>query len=153
MSRVKVCEFSSRYPRTYPQLTNRRYRVEIQYPPEAIRPNGRANRWARARAIASYRRDCGWSARETLSSKPPPLIKAAAISIYVPATRRRMDTDNLIASLKAAFDGFQDAGLLADDRALDFTIRYTDQVHKHRLVLYVTEISTPPTAASLSPNA
>ena len=33
-------------------------------------------------------------------------------------TRRRRDRDNLLASLKAAFDGLADAGLVADDSGL-----------------------------------
>lgn len=59
--------------------------------------------------------------RQGIGAVPEPRWKTANVQITVtPPDRRRRDKDNLLASLKAAFDGAQDAGLIADDSGLTY---------------------------------
>jgi Holliday junction resolvase RusA-like endonuclease len=47
--------------------------------------------------------------------------RTATITVHwFSRTRTRPDADNALASLKAAFDGLVDAGVLADDREVTF---------------------------------
>jgi len=54
------------------------------------------------------------------SKQKSPMDHAVVLIIRQCATIRTMDPDNLIAQLKAAFDGFTDAGIWVDDRQLLF---------------------------------
>lgn len=51
---------------------------------------------------------------------PEPWQRAMARVTFFHAVRRRRDRDNALASLKSAFDGIVDGGVLADDAGLTF---------------------------------
>jgi hypothetical protein len=56
---------------------------------------------------------------EALQSEPMPMWAKASVHIDARfPTARHPDPDNFIASLKSAFDGVADAGIVADDRGL-----------------------------------
>ena len=59
---------------------------------------------------------------------------------YYHKTRAFMDRDNILASLKAAFDGFTDAGLWADDHAcLYMPIRREKDADNPRVEITISE--------------
>ena len=69
--------------------------------------------------------------------------KAANVQIEVtPPDRRRRDKDNLLASLKAAFDGAQDAGLIADDSGLTYLPITIQEPDKHNAGVKLTFTKT-----------
>ena len=103
----------------------------LPLPPKELSPNYRARHWAQvSTAKAAYRRDCGWTAKGAMfaaaaraaeTTPPPPMVNfplaapvTAHVTFVVPDKRRR-DLDNLSASMKAAWDGIVDAGVLVDD--------------------------------------
>lgn len=93
--------------------------ISISLPPKECSPNGRGHWSRRAMANKCYRLEA-WAAcvKALDGANPPKWLKAQAkIAAYFP-TRRRPDPDNLIASLKAAFDGIADAEIVANDRGL-----------------------------------
>ena len=99
--------------------------LDLPWPPADLNPNrARKLHWTVLhRAAKQYRGDCYVEAvnlrnlrfRARLSrSLPPPVT--ASVTFWMP-DRRRRDLDNLLASLKPAWDGLVDAGLLVDDSA------------------------------------
>lgn len=98
--------------------------IELPFPPRALSPNSRFHWRAKARAVAHYREACGWAGKEALQSLPPafrgplsPPVRAE-VTFLVP-NRQRRDPDNLMASLKPAWDGLVDAGLPAGRQRRD----------------------------------
>jgi crossover junction endodeoxyribonuclease RusA len=94
--------------------------ITISLPPKGCRPNGSHGHWrAKSSAKKLYRKACHLATLEATQGHPPQrwLKASAQVSAYFP-TARHMDPDNLIASLKAAFDGIADAGIVANDKGL-----------------------------------
>ena|SRR3990167_3202428 len=101
--------------------------LSLPWPPDELHPNKAVRlHWSvKAKARRMYREQVGWIAKEEVYHPPgqrvgnirilpfnPPVI--AQVTFFVP-DRRRRDTDNLMTSLKAAWDGIVDAGILKDD--------------------------------------
>ncbi len=97
--------------------------IILPYPPDWLSPNKWTHPVHRGKAAKGYRRDCGWAAKDAALKAalrrplPPPVV--AEVTFIVPDNTRR-DADNLMAMLKAAWDGCQDAGVLEDDSAAKF---------------------------------
>jgi len=94
--------------------------VNWGWPPAALSPNARVHWTARQRATFKYRSDCGLLNRASMGRWRPaaPWTRArVTLLAYAPCQRRR-DADNLIASLKPAYDSLADAGLIQDDCGL-----------------------------------
>lgn len=92
-------------------------RLVLSFPSRDLHPNARVH-WARlARAKKAYREEA-WAAA-LCYDRSRPLWESAVVraAFYVPNLRRR-DPDGLMASMKAAWDGVVDAGVLADDDKL-----------------------------------
>ena len=92
--------------------------ITLPLPPRELSPNSRCHWAKKAKAVAAYREQAkvaGW--RIPASERPAWDIAEARTVFYVPDARRR-DRDNLLASMKAAFDGIADAGLIANDYGL-----------------------------------
>jgi crossover junction endodeoxyribonuclease RusA len=90
----------------------------LPLPPKELSPNARVHWAAKAAVTKWYRaeaRVAGW--RVPAGQRPGWTEAVASVVVYAP-TRRRMDRDNALASLKSAFDGLVDAGILADDAGL-----------------------------------
>lgn len=110
-----------------------RLSLMLPWPPKELSPNARVHWAALAPIKAGYREECGWRAKvgetdkgflpQSMRPLPPPV--RATVTFVVP-DRRRRDVDNLMASVKAAWDGCVDAGLLEDDSADKFTPRPAD---------------------------
>ena len=95
--------------------------IKLEMPHRFLSPNSRCH-WAyKAREKKHQRMSAQIYIRQELGAVPEPKWETASVQITVtPPYRRRRDKDNLLASLKAAFDGAQDAGLIADDSGLTY---------------------------------
>jgi crossover junction endodeoxyribonuclease RusA len=86
--------------------------IYLPLPPDALKPNARVHWRTKAKATKTYRETARWAAH----APHPAAWKAAEIQAHFRFKQdRRRDRDNLLASLKAAFDGLVDARLLSDD--------------------------------------
>lgn len=94
--------------------------IKIPLPPKDVRPNGQHGHWSRkAKAKKAYRSQCHYLALEALNKRTPERWKKAKVQVTAYfKTARHMDPDNLIASLKSAFDGIADAQIVANDKGL-----------------------------------
>lgn len=93
--------------------------IEIQTPNRVLSPNARAHWRIVAKAKAALRAEAASLARSALGIDPDPLWKSAVVYVtWYTKTKRRPDEDNARSSLKAAFDGLEDAGVLDNDRGL-----------------------------------
>ena len=98
--------------------------ITLPMPHKHLSPNSRCH-WAQK---ANAKRNQREAARHFILSgileaelNPLDPWRTADVSIIVTAPdKRRRDKDNILASLKAAFDGAQDAGLVADDSGLTY---------------------------------
>jgi Holliday junction resolvase RusA-like endonuclease len=94
--------------------------ITLPMPHAHLSPNSRCH-WAQKSKAKKAQRTAAAVALHIETIAQRPLWKAANVQIEVtPPDRRRRDKDNLLASLKAAFDGAQDAGLIADDSGLTY---------------------------------
>jgi crossover junction endodeoxyribonuclease RusA len=83
-------------------------RITLPWPPKQLSPNARLHWATKAKAVASYRSDCGWRARA--QGVHPVDVKYLPMRVtFHPPDARRRDRDNLIASCKALMDGLSDA--------------------------------------------
>ena len=90
--------------------------IVLPLPPRELSPNARPHWAAKARAVQRYREAAYLSA---LAERPvAPLPVARVTSRFFFRTRRRRDRDNLLASLKPAFDGIADARVVANDAGM-----------------------------------
>ena len=87
------------------------------WPPRECSPNWRGHWATKARAVKKYRRDCWLLALGAKLAVDWP----GEIHVHLgfsPASNRRRDVDNLVASLKSGLDGLADALGVDDSRFL-----------------------------------
>jgi len=114
--------------------------VTLPLPPRELSPNARCNWQCKMRLTKKYRGDAYLAARDAMvrSRLRFPFPAAVVQSVLYFAVRRRRDKDNYQASLKAAFDGLVDAGVLGDDSQLTpMPPRFEVDVGDPRVELYV----------------
>lgn len=92
--------------------------IILPLPRRILSPNGRAHFHPKAKAVKAYRTLAMAAARNATPGPSPRWERARALTRFFFSDRLRRDGDNLLASLKPAFDGIVDAGVLADDRGL-----------------------------------
>ena len=106
--------------------------IELPLPPQELRPNARVHWAKKARKVKEYRSRAKWAALRIMQREFGDLASRIGGEIIIPfpieqptvrvtmlnKTARKMDPDNLIASMKSAMDGLTDAGVWADDREL-----------------------------------
>ena len=95
--------------------------LDIPLPPANLSPNARCSWRVKAAAVKEYRETVGWRAKAEIAKLRPhdfPLGEVTAFAYFYWPDRRRRDEDNPMAALKAAWDGLQDAGVVANDRDL-----------------------------------
>lgn len=91
--------------------------ITLRLPPKELAPNGRVCWQAKARAKREYRAHA--KVRAFLVINDPPLWRRCQVKCWFYfAQARRRDPDNLLAWMKAGFDGLTDAGVWADDCGL-----------------------------------
>ena len=92
--------------------------IILGLPPRILSPNAHhatiGGQFAKASATKKYRR-LAKEATEEERIESAPWRKAVVTPIYYHARKGRRDDDNFVGSLKAAYDGIVDAGLLPDD--------------------------------------
>lgn len=88
--------------------------LTLPWPPKELSPNARLH-WSKlAKAKKTYRAACGWTSKEQGARR----IEVATLNVkatFFPPDRRAYDQDNLIARMKAGFDGVADV-LGVDDK-------------------------------------
>lgn len=91
--------------------------ILLPWPPKELSPNARVHWRKRAARAKAYRADCGWL---TLHADPDvPDEGPIPVSVrFCEPDKRRRDTDNLLASIKAGLDGVADALHVNDSRFL-----------------------------------
>jgi crossover junction endodeoxyribonuclease RusA len=94
-----------------------RLTITLPLPPRELNPNARCHWAKKAKAVKEYRRRAWALARKAMRT-PPRWKEAEARAVFYWPDRRRRDRDNAQASLKAAWDGITDAGMLEDDSGL-----------------------------------
>jgi len=94
-------------------------KIIIPIPSPKLSPNARLHWAAKSKLTKAARRFAYTRAREALGRNPAPLWDKcrANVAAYFP-TVRHPDPDNLIARLKATFDGIADAQIMIDDANL-----------------------------------
>jgi crossover junction endodeoxyribonuclease RusA len=93
--------------------------ITIPIPDKRLSPNARVHWAAKGRLTRLSRSGAELVAKSALKGAPPP--KWAKCRANVTAyfrTKAHPDPDNLIARMKSVFDGFEDAGIVADDKGL-----------------------------------
>jgi Holliday junction resolvase RusA-like endonuclease len=93
--------------------------VTLPLPPKALSPNASSpgNPWPKIKAAKKYRSDAHLAAIAA-GAKGMGLESASVQCKFFFRTAHARDSDNLLASLKSAFDGLVDAGVFTDDRGL-----------------------------------
>lgn len=94
------------------------YTITIPLPHGSLSPNSRSHWRALAKAKKLYRTRAMLGARAAMLCREPRWKSAKTSIRWFTKTARHPDPDNALASLKAAFDGFRDAGLIDDDNGL-----------------------------------
>jgi crossover junction endodeoxyribonuclease RusA len=111
--------------------------ITLPFPPRELSPNARIH-WARkAKIVKAYRTQAFAAAFRR--GHTPYAIATARVVFFAP-DRRRRDHDNLSASLKAAWDGIVDAGILIDDAGL-----------RHETITVVVDRERPRVEITITP--
>jgi crossover junction endodeoxyribonuclease RusA len=95
---------------------SKRLVVTLRLPPRILSPNARPNRYAKAEAVRQYRETAHLLALAERPGRPMRCARVTATFYF--RDRRPRDGDNLLASLKPAFDGLADAGVVTNDSGL-----------------------------------
>lgn len=94
-------------------------KIVLPLPSRDVSPNSRGHWAKKARAVKKQRQDAFLGARAALGFRREPRWRLARSKAYFYfRDNRRRDRDNMAASLKGAYDGIVDAGILADDSGL-----------------------------------
>lgn len=95
-------------------------KLTFSIPPKSLAPNARVHYMTKASAIKKHRAAVALVARiEVHNAGWKTAERARVRATFYFSTKRRRDADNLLASLKAAFDGLRDAGVINDDAGLE----------------------------------
>lgn len=98
-------------------------RVDLPWPPSALRPNASSpGNWRRkSEAARRFKTDCAILCRAAGLRKIDGDVRPHLTLRYCPPTRARYDMDNNLAATKAGIDAISDA-IGVDDHLFDFTL-------------------------------
>lgn len=114
--------------------------ITLPHPPDEVKPNGRAHFLTKSKATNAYRRAAWAITREAVKGQPPRWKRANVLVRAYFKTASFPDPDNLIASLKACFDGIADAGVIANDKDLwPLRPQFAKDAQNPRIELTITE--------------
>ena len=93
--------------------------ITVGIPPAKLSPNARVHWAVKSTLTKAARREAYAQCLVALGARRPPGWLKARVEVvaYFP-THNHRDPDNLIASLKAYFDGIADSGVISNDKAL-----------------------------------
>ena len=113
-------------------------RVDLPWPPSALKPNGQHGHWSKKSGAAkSYRADCTILCRAAGLS--PAAMEAAHLTIrFCPPDKRRRDLDNMLASFKQGIDAIA-SSIAVDDHRFGFTIVRGEPVKGGVVQVTITE--------------
>jgi len=107
--------------------------LTLPFPPSELNPNrSRGLHWSqRSRVTRDYREEVAWYAYAYCNhgkNGKTQMLRAPvkAVVTFVVPDRRPRDMDNLLASLKAAWDGLVDARILEGDDASRFAVERSE---------------------------
>ena len=83
-------------------------RIELPWPDRALHPNARPHWAVKGRATKSARIGAAWAAKLSGAPKLPEGASVRVTPIITPPNNRGHDTDGVVASCKAAYDGIAD---------------------------------------------
>lgn len=102
----------------------RRVKILLDLPAQALMPNVSVHRMAKARATKEAR-EAAWEAACLAVGTDVEIVKSmgfpwkhATAQVTWKYCRLQPDRQNALSALKAAFDGFEDAGIYHNDREL-----------------------------------
>ena len=98
--------------------------IVVSLPSKDLSPNARVYWRRKSEAVKLARQEAklkAESAMNELNWRKPPRWKSATVAIHWYArTRHKTDSDNMLASCKAVFDGLEDAGIVENDRQMTY---------------------------------
>jgi len=92
----------------------RQIEMSLPWPNKSLSPNARVHRMARAKLVKVQRKQATYLALEAGAKRLRGAPKMSVDLTMCPPDRRRRDWDNVIGSLKGAFDGLADASGVDD---------------------------------------
>jgi crossover junction endodeoxyribonuclease RusA len=95
---------------------------ELPWPDKRLSPNARQHWVAKSRAIKTARITAAWMAQIERVDLPITADSITATVTFFPPDSRRRDTDNMLASCKAYFDGIAPV-IGMDDSRWDFVLK------------------------------
>lgn len=116
-----------------------RVRFTLPLPPKALSPNARTHWAVKSRAVKAYRFCAQMAARKAWDDAGSPLLEADIVCVFHFRDKRRRDRDNLLASLKAAFDGMADAGIVSDDSSFRHQVEIGDPSSDPHVEITISE--------------
>lgn len=101
--------------------------VTLPWPPRACSPNGQHGHWrTRWRAKKQYQEACAWQCRAD-GVKPIAADRVVVHIEFVKPSRRRMDLDNALASIKSGLDAVSEA-IGIDDSKWQISMAFADEI-------------------------
>lgn len=101
--------------------------LTLPWPLPELSPNARAHHMAKARAAKAYKDACWILTKERCWA--PDLDKYIHLKItFYPPSRRRMDLDNMLASIKHGLDGVAHAWGIDDSQFRPITVDVADKI-------------------------
>jgi crossover junction endodeoxyribonuclease RusA len=115
--------------------------MTLPLPPKVLSPNARAHWGTKSRAVKAYR----WAARIVAMSEwdstRDPLGEADIVCVFHFGVKdkTRRDRDNLLASMKSAFDGIADAGVVANDSSFRHEVQIGEPSAEPHVEIIISE--------------
>jgi len=102
------------------RVTKDMIHLTLPLPPRQLHQNARVHWRSRSSATAKYRKlaELAMLKHKARYRQKWPACKVCCVFVF--PDKRRRDVSNYLAAMKAVWDGFEDAGLYADDRAVWF---------------------------------
>lgn len=95
--------------------------IDLPHPQRPLSPNARVHWRLKHKHTKAYRLAARWEAFQECGDTKGPGWESASVKVIATyKDSRRRDKDNILASLKAAFDGLADAGIVADDAGFTY---------------------------------
>lgn len=94
-------------------------RVTLPLPPKGCSPNARPGVRG-AMSAKKKARTLAWAVMLPLEERSVGWTRIRADVTWYHRTKNHRDRDNIIASLKSTIDGFEDSGLIANDRGVEW---------------------------------
>jgi len=113
-------------------------RVDLPWPPSALKPNGSHGHWSKKSTAAKrYKADCAIVCRA--AGLHPVTVESAHLSLrFCPPDRRRRDIDNMLATVKYGLDAISEA-IGVDDQHFGFTLTRGEPVKGGSVQVTITE--------------